>query len=217
MIVPTLRVNAIKLSTNGVQGLPCEVPNPLLIPARQALHSRNWLIATLNLMAVTLRVGMPAQALPRRATSRRSRSSTGFPRRSVATMTKSLGYTNSPRTIAPRPLHRLPQRSGCTDSPCGVAANRRISRPQALGCPNSPMVNALRIYKFTPFLFDRLSRSEAQFGDGATNFPHSASPFDFAQDRLHAGYLSAIPTFSQKKPDGSHRPAFFVAFSCRVQ
>jgi len=29
VIVPTLCVTAIKLSTNGVQGLPCEVPNYL--------------------------------------------------------------------------------------------------------------------------------------------------------------------------------------------
>ena len=45
--------------------------------------------------------------------------------------------------------------------------------------------------------------------DRATDFPYSASPFDFAQDRLPAGYVSAIPTFSHKKAGGFASPGFF--------
>ena len=37
-------------------------------------------------MAVTLRVGMPTQALPRRATRRQGGYARGFPRRSVGTI-----------------------------------------------------------------------------------------------------------------------------------
>ena len=40
------------------------------------------------------------------------------------------------------------------------------------------------------FMTARMKRSAIR-GDGAINFPHSASPFDFAQDRLHAGYIDA--------------------------
>ena len=45
-------IAVIKLSTDGVQGLPCETPSQLKTLARQALHSRCWQVATLNLMAV---------------------------------------------------------------------------------------------------------------------------------------------------------------------